>query len=135
MEHRTPSLEVFRRDGSTDRYYGSIRFGAIHYPMQRDSALSRMFFRVRHCNRDPTSPMGRHPGNLTFWQDPATYFSATFPPPQPPAQDADGSSMERYNEAIQTWIKHRDTFDASHADFYALRDDIVQSPGKYAAPL
>lgn len=107
----TNKVRVVTHSGHVTEYDGLIELNGRLYPLGRDTALSRLFFRVRGVD-----------GTQLFFIDPMAYFKKRMEPP--PGADAD-------EEEIDAWNKHRSEFNARHAAFYDTRTQIQRDPEKY----
>ena len=133
----TPSIVVFTPHG-IDAHYGSVKIHGKTYPIDRESALSHLFFKVTDAvgNIHPKTNLPTR--SERFYDDPGTYFDAIHPIRQP-TDSADPTGTGAPDESEESDMStarlqrqaDRERFLAAHAAFYDRRNAIMEDPGGY----
>lgn len=124
MGETPPSIVVFTPQGM-EAHYGSIKIDGRTYPIDRESALSQLFFKVTDAvgNIDPKT--GLPTRSERFYADPGTYFDAIYPR-RPGDDDGDDDGDGDYTRQRRA---ARERFLAEHAAFYDRRAHVMADPG------
>ena len=135
MGETPPSIVVFTPQGM-EAHYGSITIDSRMYPIDRESALSHLFFKVTDAvgNIDPKT--GQPTRSERFYADPGTYFDAIYPRRaghDDGNADGDGDADDADMKGDYTRQRRaaRERFLAEHAAFYDRRAHVMADPGGY----
>jgi hypothetical protein len=123
-----PSIVVFGTHGVSHAHYGRVNIGHHVFPIDKDSALSRMYFRINDVTATIDIATGNpKPPTVRFYQDPSVYFDAQNPPPVRDTDDPDDGFVDVH----MTWRRAKELFVNRHAYFYTERDAIMRDPVGY----